>query len=78
MATLIIPADLDNRLTALAEKAHIPKDDYAIRALEDFLEDQEDYLIALARVERIDKGIDTLLSLEEVLKELDLAKKDLH
>lgn len=78
MATLIIPTDLDKRLTALAEKAHVPKDDYAIQALEDFLEDQEDYLIALARSERIDKGIDTPLSLEEALKELGLGKEDLH
>lgn len=78
MAILIIPTDLDKRLTALAEKAHVPKDDYAIQALEDFLEDQEDYLIALARSERIDKGIDTPLSLEEALKELGLGKEDLH
>jgi RHH-type rel operon transcriptional repressor/antitoxin RelB len=78
MATLIIPTDLDKRLAILAEKAHISKDDYAIQALEEFLEDQEDYLIALARSERIDKGIDTPLSLEEALKELGLEKEDLH
>ncbi len=78
MATLIIPADLDKRLAVFAEKAHVPKDDFTIQALEEFLEDQEDYLIALARSERIDKGIDVPLSLEEALKELGLGKKDLH
>lgn len=75
MTYLTIPAELDKRLAALAEKAHMPKDEYALQALEEFLEDQEDYLIALSRSERIDQGIDIPLSFEEVLKELNLAEK---
>jgi len=78
MTTLIIPDDLDKRLTALAKKAHVPKDQYALQALEEFLEDQEDYLLALARSERLDKGIDKAVSLEEALKELDLEIKDIR
>lgn len=78
MTYLTIPDELDERLTALAEKAHVPKNEYALHALEEFLEDQEDYLIALARSERIEKGIDKTLSFEEVLKELNLAEKDKH
>ena len=78
MSYLTIPDELDKRLSALAEKAHVSKDEYALHALEEFLEDQEDYLIALARSERIERGIDKTLSFEEVLKELNLAEKDNH
>ncbi len=77
MTYLAIPDELNKRLTALAEQAHVPKNEYAMQLLEEILEDQEDYLIALERSERIEKGIDKTLSLEEVLKELGLEKKDL-
>jgi RHH-type rel operon transcriptional repressor/antitoxin RelB len=76
MTYLTIPDALDKRLAALAAKAHVPKNEYALHALEEFLEDQEDYLIALSRSERIEKGIDKPLSFEEVLKELNLAEKN--
>lgn len=76
MTYLTIPDELDKRLSSLAEKAHVPKDEYALHALEEFLEDQEDYLVALSRSERIEKGIDTPLSFEDVVKELGLAEKN--
>lgn len=78
MTYLTIPDELDKRLAALAAKARVSKDTYALHALEEYLEDQEDYLIALARSERIEKGLDKPLSFEEVLKELNLDKEDLH
>jgi RHH-type rel operon transcriptional repressor/antitoxin RelB len=77
MTYLAIPDDLDRRLTAVAAQIHIPKDEYALQLLESLLEDQEDYLIAQARLDRIEKGIDKTISFEEVLKELDLEKDDL-
>jgi RHH-type rel operon transcriptional repressor/antitoxin RelB len=78
MTHLTIPDELDKRLSALAEQAHVPKNEYALHALEEFLEDQEDYLVALSRSERMEKGIDKPLSFEEVLKELGLAEKSKH
>jgi RHH-type transcriptional regulator, rel operon repressor / antitoxin RelB len=78
MTYLTIPDELDKRLAELAAKAHVPKDEYALQALEEFLDDQEDYLVALSRSERIEKGIDTPLSFEEVLKELNLAETKDH
>lgn len=78
MTYLAIPDDLDKRLAELAAKAHVSKDEYALQALEEFLEDQEDYLIAVSRLERIEKGLDKTLSYEEVLKELELDAKDVH
>lgn len=78
MTYLVIPDELDKRLAVLAAKAHVSKDQYALQALEEFLEDQEDYLIALARMERIEKGIDKTIPFEEVLKKLGLDETNLH
>ncbi len=78
MTTLIIPDDIGKRLVEFAEKAHLSKDEYAAQVLEEFLEDQEDYLIALAQSERIEKGLEKTLSYEEVLKELGLDKDTSH
>lgn len=78
MIYLTIPDELDKRLAALAAGAHVPKDEYALHALEEFLEDQEDYLIAAIRIERIEKGIDKPIPLEEVLKELKLDETYIH
>jgi len=77
MTTLLIPGDIGKRLATFAEKAHLSKDEYAARALDEFLEDQEDYFDALARSERLEKGIDKALSFDDVLKRLNLDKKDL-
>lgn len=77
MKTLLIPDDIDKRLAAFAAQAHLSKDEYAAQALDEFLEEQEDYLDALTRSERLEKGIDKALSFDEVLKRLNLDKKDL-
>lgn len=77
MTRLTIPDALDKRLAALAAMAHVAKDEYALQLLEDSLEDQEDYLIASARLERLEKGLDKPLSFEEVVKELGL-EEDVH
>ena len=69
MTTLIIPDDVGKRLLDFAEKAHLSKDEYATQVLEEFLEDQEDYLIALVRSERIEKGIDKALPFEDLIEE---------
>jgi len=75
MTYLAIPSALDRRLTTLAKQAHVAKNDYALHALEEFLEDQEDYFIALAQSERIEKGLERVYSYEEVLKELGCCKQ---
>lgn len=68
MTTLTIPDALDKRLTTLAKKAHVPKSEYALHALEEFLDDQEDYLIALAIMERVERGEEKTIPFEEILK----------
>jgi RHH-type transcriptional regulator, rel operon repressor / antitoxin RelB len=77
MTYLSIPNELDKRLTLMAAQAHLEKDDYVLQLLEESLEDQEDYLIAAARLERLEKGLDKTLSYEEVVKELGL-ELDVH
>ncbi|MGH9580794.1 MAG: type II toxin-antitoxin system RelB family antitoxin [Terriglobales bacterium] len=68
MLTLRVPASLDKRLEKLARRTGRSKSFYAKRALAEFLEEQEDYLIAVARLE------DDLPSIpvSEVVKRLGL------
>lgn len=68
MTYLTIPHELDERLTVFAEKAGVPKDTYILRALVEFVEDQEDYLLALAAMERIERGEEKTIPFEEILK----------
>ena len=63
-----IPVALDERLTRLAAKTGRSKTYYARKALETFLEDTEDYLLAVASYESSKKTI----SLEELRKKFKL------
>lgn len=74
MMTIRLPEELEKRLTQLAQETHRTKSYYVKRAIEEFLEDQEDYLIALTRMERIEKGIEKTIPFEEILKKYN--KKD--
>jgi RHH-type rel operon transcriptional repressor/antitoxin RelB len=63
-----IPVALDERLTRLAAKTGRSKTYFARRALETFLEDTEDYLLAVASYESSKKTI----SLEHLRKKFKL------
>lgn len=67
--TIRLPDVLDKRLSQLAKTTERTKSFYVRRAVEEYLDDQEDYLIALARMERIDKGIDKALPFENLVEE---------
>ena len=71
MTYLTIPDELDKRLAALAEKAQVPKDEYALHVLEEYLEDQEDYLLALEISQRIERGEEKTIPYEEVLRQYE-------
>lgn len=47
-----LPKELDDRLKVLADKTHRSKSYYVKMAIEQLLEGQEDYLIALAAYEK--------------------------
>ncbi|MBF0292640.1 MAG: ribbon-helix-helix protein, CopG family [Nitrospinae bacterium] len=68
MITLRIPKDAEDKLVKLANKTGKSKSYYARRALLDFLQDKEDYDIAMARVK---KGRPTI-SIDEAEKRLGL------
>ena len=59
---------LEARLNRLAKRTGRTKAYYAKKAIEEFLEEQEDYFIALSRLEEKLPGI----PLEEVVKKLGL------
>jgi len=68
MLTVRLSLQLEARLNRLAKRTGRPKSFYAKRAIAEFLDEQEDYLIAVARLE------DNLPSipLAEVVKQLGL------
>ena len=63
-----IPEQLESRLNILAEKTGHTKSYFIRKALESFLQDKEDYLLAIATLEKKNPR----LSLEEVKRKLGL------
>jgi RHH-type rel operon transcriptional repressor/antitoxin RelB len=51
MLTVRLPTELEARLTRLAKRTGRAKAYYVKRAIAEFLDDQEDYRIAIARLE---------------------------
>ncbi|MGI4851631.1 MAG: type II toxin-antitoxin system RelB family antitoxin [Janthinobacterium lividum] len=66
--------NIEQRLNHLAKETHRTKTYYIQQAVEDFLEEQEDYYLVQAVKERIDSGEEKLYSLEEAKKILGLKK----
>ena len=72
--------DLERRFLELAQKYQSSKEEWleVLGFFERFLEDTEDYLMALERTKRIDSGEDKTISFEEVLKEVGLNFEDIE
>lgn len=68
MVAVRLPKELDERLERFAQETHRTKSYYIRKALEQFLEDKEDYLLAVARLEEKNPRI----PLDEALKQLGL------
>ncbi len=69
MLAIRLTPDIEKRLDALAKKTGRSKTYYAREAIQEYLEDLEDYYLAEARTEKNLPG----LSLEDVEKHLGLA-----
>lgn len=67
-----LPEDLQKRLEALAARTHRSKSYYLKRALGTYIEDYEDYLMALEVKKRMNAGQEKTYTLEEVKKKLGL------
>lgn len=72
MMTIRFPEKIEQRLSQLAERTHRTKSYYIKRAVEEFLEDQEDYLLAVASYEDYLQSGKKSISLEELEKKLGL------
>jgi RHH-type transcriptional regulator, rel operon repressor / antitoxin RelB len=68
MMTIRLPEKMEKRLSKLAKETHRTKSYYVKRAIEEFLDDQEDYLLALAVMERVERGEEKTIPFEEILK----------
>ena len=68
MLALRLSPEIEERLNELARKTGRTKSYYAKLAIEEFLQDQEDYLLAVSRLEKNLPGI----PIEEVEKRLGL------
>jgi RHH-type rel operon transcriptional repressor/antitoxin RelB len=64
--------ELEERLDWLAKKTGRTKSYHAKQAIKKYLEDKEDYLIAVAALERIENGKEKTISLEELVKKYAL------
>lgn len=70
MLTVRLSPELEARLNKLAKRTGRPKAYYAKRAIAEFLDEQEDYLIAVSRLE--DQL--PLISLDKVIKRLGVQR----
>ncbi|MGI9214964.1 MAG: type II toxin-antitoxin system RelB family antitoxin [Gammaproteobacteria bacterium] len=52
MLTIRLNNALENRLIALSQKTGRPKSYYVRQAIQTFLEEKEDYLLAISRLEK--------------------------
>ncbi|HWZ31916.1 MAG TPA: DUF6290 family protein [Bryobacteraceae bacterium] len=68
MITLQLPKEVEDRLDAIAQSTGRTKDECAAEAILEFIEDEEDYRIAVERLKRNEPTI----SLEEIKRELGL------
>ena len=70
-ASVRLGTRLEKRLEKLARRTGRPKSVYIRRAIEEYLDEQEDYLVALQRLEENLPSV----PLEEVLGRLNLRKR---
>ncbi len=70
MLTVKLPPELEARLNRLTKRTGRPKAYYAKKAIAEFLDEQEDYLIAVSRLE--DQL--PLISLDKVIKRLGVQR----
>jgi RHH-type transcriptional regulator, rel operon repressor / antitoxin RelB len=73
MITVRLPKELEDQLERIAQETNRSKSYYVRTALEQYLEDRKDYLLAIAKLEKSNPRI----SYELVRKELGL-KDDLE
>jgi len=74
MLAVRLPEQTETRLDNLAQKTGRTKTYYVKKAIEEFLEDREDYLLAVSVLEQKNPSV----PLDEVIKEIELGNKTRH
>ena len=73
MLAVRLPQSLETRLNSLSEKTHRSKSYYVKKALEKLLEEEEDYVEALASYEEYLRNGKKGYSLDEMKRRYDIA-----
>lgn len=68
--SLRLPQETKQRLEALSEQTRRPASFYIRQALEEYLDDLEDYYLAVDLVDKVESGDLGLVSAEQVKREL--------
>ncbi|MDC0345023.1 ribbon-helix-helix protein, CopG family [Alphaproteobacteria bacterium] len=77
MTAVRLTSDLEERLSNLSEQTKRSKSFYMKEALQEYLDEHEELLLALAVKERIQQGKEKLYTLDEAKKFLGL-ENDIH
>lgn len=72
MLSIQLPADLEARLSALAENTGRTKADYAREAILHYLDDLDDLALAEQRLLDVRAGCSKTISLQDVMKEYEM------
>jgi len=64
--------ELEGRLESLAQQTGRSKSYHARQAIQQYVEDREDYLIAVAALEKVEAGKDRLVPLEKLVRKYAL------
>jgi len=72
MTSVRLEKNLEDRLTALSKSTDRSKSFYIKEAIQEYLDEYEELLVALSIKERIKKGLEKTYTFEEVQKELGL------
>lgn len=72
MLAIRLTPDIEKRLTALAKKTGRSKTYYAREAIQEYLDDLEDYYLAEAAMQKLRQGKPRTYTLEEVIEKLGL------
>ncbi len=73
MLGLRLEPELEQRLESLAKATGRTKSYYAREAIEQFLEDREDYLKGISVLERLERGEESTITLRKLEERLELA-----
>jgi RHH-type rel operon transcriptional repressor/antitoxin RelB len=70
--SLRVDDEIYNQLDSLSKKSGINKTKFLKQALLEYMEDREDYFLAIEALEDLKSGRDKIVSWDEVQKELGL------